>query len=100
MALEVVMSDLVIRDIDPETFDFLRRRAEALGRSVEKVAEEILRSMPRLSPPSPEDDAKISDDELRQRQRIAGEVAALRGRTLKPLSADSTIVIRDTRDRR
>jgi plasmid stability protein len=62
------MSDLIIEDVDPDTLEFLRRRAAALGRSVE-VAEEILRSLTRLSPPSPEDASKISGDELHKRQR-------------------------------
>jgi plasmid stability protein len=91
------MSDLIIEDVDPDTLEFLRRRAAALGRSVE-VAEEILRSLTRLSPPSPEDASKISGDELHKRRRIAAELAALRGRTPKPFSADS-IIIREIRDR-
>ena len=93
------MSNLIIEDVDPDTLEFLRRRAAALGRSVEEVAEEILRSLTRLSPPSPEDASKISGDELHKRRRIAAELAALRGRTPKPFSADSTLIIREMRDR-
>ena len=94
------MSDLTIRDLDEATHNFLRRRADALGQPVEKVAEELLKSLTRMSPPSAEDAAKISDDELRERQRIAAELGALRGRTLKPFSADSSLAIREMRDRR
>jgi plasmid stability protein len=94
------MSELTIRNIDDATLAFLHRRAEALGESVERIAEELLKSLTRLSPPSPEEDVRISTEELRERRRIALEIDALRSRTLKPFSADSTLVIREMRDRR
>jgi hypothetical protein len=58
------------------------------------------KSPERRSPPSTEAADTISADELRERQRIARELDALRSRTLKPFSADSTLMIRETRDQR
>jgi hypothetical protein len=95
------MTDIIVSDIDEKTLAVLRRKAEVLGVSVNDVARELVEAMSKLSPGlAAPDDLVITAEDRAARTRIANEMTALRGRTLKPFAADSTLVIREMRDTR
>ncbi len=74
------MTDLLVRDLDTETYDRLRKIAEAQGKSLAQTAREML--VEKLKPSKEEIWAEID----RFRERIG------------PISGDSTADIREYRD--
>jgi plasmid stability protein len=74
------MPDLLVRDLDPETYDRLRKTAEAQGKSLAQTVREML--IERLSP---------SKDEIWERARRLRE-------KIGRVSEDSTKIIREWRD--
>jgi plasmid stability protein len=74
------MPDLLVRDLDPDTYDRLRKTAEAQGKSLAQTAREMLAE--KLKP---------------SKQQIWAEIDRFRER-IGPVSGDSTADIREDRD--
>lgn len=74
------MPDLLIRDIDPEEYERLRKTAEAQGKSLSQTARQMLSE--KLKP---------------SKQEIWAEIDRIRKRIGK-ISSDSTADIREDRD--
>ncbi len=74
------MPDLLVRDFDPETYERLRKEAEAQGKSLAQTVRDMVTE--KLKPSKEEIWAEID----RFRERIG------------PISSDSTADIREDRD--
>jgi len=77
------MPDLLVRGIDPEVFDRMRRTAEAQGKSLAQTAREAL-------------DEKFKP--FRTKEEVWAEADRIR-KSIGPVPGDSTEVIRKARDR-
>jgi antitoxin FitA len=75
------MTDLLVRKVDPETIAQLKKKAKATGKSVSDIAREALRAA-----------AKPTKEE------VWAEIDRIRER-IGPVSGDSTVDIREWRDR-
>lgn len=75
------MPDLLVRDIDPQVFERMRKAAAAQGKSLAQTARETL-----------------AEKFKRSKEEIWAEVDRLRD-SIGPVAGDSTEVIRKMRDR-
>ena len=95
------MADIVIRDMDDRALAVLQERARRRGVSLDSVIREIVEVDALLSPsPTRPEPPHMSEEERARRQQIASRMAEIRSQTLKPLWADSTLLIREDRDTR
>ena len=95
------MSDIVIHGISGRALAALEQRAQQRGVTLDSVIREIVEADALLSPsPARPEPPNLSDEERQQRRRIAARMAEIRSQTLKPLWADSTLLIREDRDSR
>jgi hypothetical protein len=77
------MPDLLVRGIDPEVFDRMRKAADAEGKSLAQTAREALGE--KFKP-------------LKTKEEIWAEIDRIR-ESIGPVPGDSTEVIRRARDR-
>jgi plasmid stability protein len=87
IALKVIMAQLVVRNIEEEVKDRLRRRAKKHGCSLEELVRDILRDAAKDDRPSgglgSEIAALFKDVGFEE-----GEIRELRGYTIKPVTFD------------
>jgi hypothetical protein len=99
--LERAMSDLLVRDLDDRALAVLEERARSRGVLLDGVIREILENDALLSPTAGKPEPPLlSEQERIARNRVAARMAEIRSRTLKPLWADSALLIREDRDKR
>lgn len=95
------MAELVIKDIGDRMLTALEERARRRGIAVDDLVRQVIEADVMLSPtlakPEP---PRLSDEERAERRRLAQRMTEIRARTLKPLWADSALMIREDRDTR
>jgi hypothetical protein len=97
----IAMGHLVIEAIDDRALAKLQERARRRGVPVDQLVREIIEVDALLSPTIAQPEPKgLTDDERAERRKIAERMAEIRARTLKPLWADSALLIREDRDTR
>ena len=76
------MPDLLVRDFDPETYERLRRKAEAQGKSMAQAVRDL-----------------VTENLKPSKEEIWAEIDRFR-ESIGPVSGDSTADIREDRDQR
>lgn len=95
------MSELVISGVGDRALAVLQERARRRGVPLDTIVREIIEADALLAPtPLKPAAPQLSAEEREERRRIAARIAEIRKRTLKPLWADSTLLIREDRDTR
>jgi hypothetical protein len=95
------MSDLVIHDMNERVLAVLQERARRRGIALDALVREIVESEALLAPtPLKPEPPQLSAGERAERKRLAARMAEIRARTIKPLWADSALLIREDRDTR
>ena len=95
------MANIVIHDMDDRALAVLQERARRRGVSLDAVIREIVEADALLSPsPTRPEPPQMSEEERARRHQIAARMAEIRSQTLKPLWADSALLIREDRDTR
>ncbi len=95
------MGDLLVKNLDDRALAALRERARNRGAVLGDMVREIIETEALLSPtPRRPEPPLLSEQERAERHRIAARMAEIRARTLKPLWADSALLIREDRDTR
>jgi len=95
------MGDLFVKNVDDRALAALQQRARNRGMLLDDLVRKILEAEALLSPtPCKPEPRLLSEQERAERSRIAARMAEIRARTLKPLWADSALLIREDRDRR
>jgi hypothetical protein len=95
------MGDLLVRDLDDRVLAVLQERARNRGVVLDDVVREIIENDAMLSPtPRKPEPPLLSKQERIARNEIAARMAEIRSRTLKPLWADSALLVREDRDTR
>ena len=95
------MGQLVINAIDDRALAKLEERAHRRGVPLDAVIREIIEADALLSPTAAKPEpSRLSEEERAERRKIAARMAEIRAQTLKPLWADSTLLIREDRDTR
>jgi hypothetical protein len=95
------MGQIVIDHLDDRALAKLQQRARERGIALGDLMRAIIEADALLSPsPVFSDPARLSEEERSERERIAARTEEIRARTLKPLWANSTLLIREDRDRR
>jgi len=95
------MGDLLVRGLDDRALAVLQERARNRGVVLDDLVREIIENDALLSPtPHKSEPPLLSKQERRARDEVAARMAEIRSHTLKPLSADSALLIREDRDTR
>jgi hypothetical protein len=95
------MAELVIRGINDRVLTALQERARRRGIAVDDMVREVIEVDVLLSPtPTKPEPPQLSEEERAERRRLAVRMAEIRSQTLKPLWADSALMIREDRDTR
>ena len=95
------MRDLLVKDLDDRALAVLEERARNRGVVLDNVIREIIENDALLSPtPNKPVPPVLSEQERSARNLAAERMAEIRARTLKPLWADSALLIREDRYKR
>jgi len=95
------MGDLVIHDMNDRALAALQERARRRGVPLNTLVREIVEADALLAPmPLKPEPPHLSEAERAERQRLTARMAEIRARTIKPLWADSALLIREDRDTR
>jgi 16S rRNA (cytosine967-C5)-methyltransferase len=95
------MSELVVSGVDDRALAVLQERARQRGVPLDAIVREVIEADALLAPtPLKPAAPQLSAEEREERRRIGERIAEIRKRTLKPLWADSTLLIREDRDTR
>jgi hypothetical protein len=96
-----MMVDVIVQGVNDRALAALEERAKNRGVSLDAVIREIVEADALLTPsPTRPEPPRLSAQESAQRRAVAARMAEIRSQTLKPLWADSTLLIREDRDTR